>query len=262
MKITMYQVDAFTDRVFGGNPAAVCFLETWLSEATMQAIATENNLSETAFLVKAGSDYGLRWFTPEEEIDLCGHATLASAFLIFKFRETDRESVSFQTKSGLLTVKRSGELLTMDFPSRPVTPVTDCDMDFLAQALGIKPREVWKSRDLFLVYEDESQIRAIRPDFKLLNQIRDFMGVIVTAPGREVDFVSRFFAVNCGIPEDPVTGSSHCNLIPYWSERLKKNELHALQLSRRGGELFCKDQGERVEISGHATLYLIGEIHI
>ncbi|HEX2953131.1 MAG TPA: PhzF family phenazine biosynthesis protein, partial [Bacillota bacterium] len=146
-------------------------------------------------------------------------------------------------------------------PSRPVSPVV-FDLDFLTRALGIKPKEVWKCRDLFLVYENESQIREIRPDFNLLNQIRDYMGVIVTAPGEKVDFVSRFFAVNCGIPEDPVTGSSHCNLIPYWAKRFKKNELHALQLSKRGGELFCRDLGERVEISGRATLYLVGEIHI
>lgn len=261
MKITMYQVDAFTDRVFGGNPAAVCFLETWLSEEMMQAIAVENNLSETAFLVKEGNDYGLRWFTPEEEIDLCGHATLASAFLIFKFVEPLWEAVCFRTKSGVLTVKRCGDLLTMDFPARPVAPV-DFDLDFLTSALGVKPKEVWKCRDLFLVYERESQIREIRPDFYLLNQIRDYMGVIVTAPGEQVDFVSRFFAVNCGIPEDPVTGSSHCNLIPYWSERLGKTELHALQLSKRGGELFCRDRGERVEIGGRAALYLVGEIEI
>lgn len=262
MEIAIYQVDAFTSQVFGGNPAAICFLDAWLDAEIMQKIATENNLSETAFLVKDGEDYQIRWFTPEVEIDLCGHATLASAYILFSRLEPSRERVSFKTMSGVLTVQRTGSTLTMDFPTRRPVRVTDYKMDILIQALGVEPKEIWKSRDLMLVYDREEQVREMAPDFNLLGRIKDVFGVIVTAPGNSADFVSRYFSPGSGIPEDPVTGSSHCNLIPYWAEKLGKEKFHAMQLSKRGGELFCEQVGERVRISGYAALYMVGTINI
>ncbi len=261
MKIPLYQVDAFTRKAFSGNPAAVCILKSWLDEAVLQDIAAENNLSETAFLVpKSRSRYELRWFTPAVEVDLCGHATLASAFVIFSLIDTGLPSVGFETASGLLSVSQSGELLSMDFPATKAVP-TDPPL-FLSDALGINPEEVYTSRDLLVVFENELNIKAMNPDFERLKQIREAFAVIVTAPGENCDFVSRFFAPNAGIPEDPVTGSAHCTLIPYWAERLGKNELHALQLSKRGGELFCEHLKDRVRISGHAVLYSKGEIYL
>jgi PhzF family phenazine biosynthesis protein len=261
MKIPLYQVDAFTNKKFGGNPAAVCPLEKWIDDSTMQKIAAENNLSETAFLVhRHGVLYDLRWFTPTMEVDLCGHATLAAAFVIFNFINKKLDSVQFDTKSGILKVERSDVLLSMDFPSRPPIPFNTTDN--LVEALGIKPKEVLKSRDLFVVYENESQIKTLSPKFDLLKTFQDFVGIIVTAPGDGYDFCSRFFAPNAGIFEDPVTGSAHCSLIPYWSNRLGKKNLHAFQLSQRKGELFCEDLGERVKISGNAVLYLEGNIFI
>jgi len=259
MKIPFYQIDAFTSNLFRGNPAAICLLEAWLDDNQLQSIAAENNLSETAFLVlKSKGRYDLRWFTPTMEVDLCGHATLASAFVIFSFIDRTLTSADFETASGLLSVTKSDQLLSMDFPARKPEPAETSPI--LSQALGTEPLEVLKARDLLAVFKDESVIRDMNPDFDKLKQIRDSFAIIVTARGEASDFVSRFFAPNAGVPEDPVTGSAHCTLIPYWSDRLEKNHLHAYQLSKRGGELFCENLGERVRIAGHAVLYAKGEI--
>ena len=258
MKIPFYQIDAFSRKVFGGNPAAVCLLEAWLVDDVLQGIAAENNLSETAFLVpKSKGRYALRWFTPAVEIDLCGHATLASAFVIFSFIDSKLPSIDFETASGLLSVAKTEELLSMDFPARNPEPAERSPI--LSQALGAEPLEVLKSRDLLAVFPNESVIKDMKPDFDKLEQIKDAFAVIVTARGEKSDFVSRFFAPNAGIYEDPVT---HCTLIPYWSDRLKKDHLHAFQLSKRGGELFCENLGDRVRISGHAILYAKGELYL
>jgi PhzF family phenazine biosynthesis protein len=259
MQIPIYQVDAFSNRVFSGNPAAVCPLGQWLPDAQLQAIAMENNLSETAFFVRNGDRFDLRWMTPETEVDLCGHATLASAFVIFQYLDPVRASVAFDTKSGELMVTRRGDLLAMDFPSRPPQPVTPHVK--LCEALGARPRQILAARDYLVVYDTEDEVRSLKPDMEKLAAI-DRFAVIVTAPGKSADFVSRFFAPAQGVPEDPVTGSAHCTLIPYWSSRLAKKELHALQVSRRGGELWCEDRGDRVTIAGHAVLYMQGRIHI
>ena len=259
MEIPLYQVDAFTSRVFGGNPAAVCPLDRFLPDAVMQSIGNENNLSETAFLVPNGDRYRLRWFTPENEIDLCGHATLASAFVVFTHLRPDLQQVSFDTKSGELIVKRGvGGLISMDFPSRPPEPGASDSR--LRQALGGKAGPILVSRDYLVVYESEEEVRALKPDMNALAQM-DRM-VIVTAPGREVDFVSRFFAPSAGVPEDPVTGSAHCTLIPYWAGRLGKTQLHALQVSRRGGELWCELQRDRVTMAGYAVEFMRGAINL
>ena len=261
MKIPFYQVDAFSSKIFSGNSAAVCILESWLDTNVLQSIAEENNLSETAFLVpKSRGRYELRWFTPTIEVDLCGHATLASAFVIFSFVDTTLTSIDFETASGLLSVARSGPLLSMDFPSRRPEPAEKSPL--IAQALGAEPLEVLKSRDLLVIFENESTVRNMKPDFDKLKQIRDAFAIIVTAKGEKSDFVSRFFAPNAGVSEDPVTGSAHCTLIPYWSERLGKNKLHAFQLSERGGELFCENVRDRVRISGHAVIYAKGELFL
>lgn len=261
MKIPFYQVDAFSRKIFGGNPAAICILQSWPDDNTLQSIAAENNLSETAFLVQSSKGkYALRWFTPTVEIDLCGHATLASAFVIFSFIDNSLSSVDFQTASGLLSVTKSGELLSMDFPARKPEPTEKSPI--ISQAFGAEPLDVLKSRDLLVVFKDESTVRDMNPDFDKLKQIRDVFAVIVTAPGEKSDFVSRFFAPNAGIPEDPVTGSAHCTLIPYWAERLNKNQLHAFQLSKRGGELFCENAGDRVRILGNAVLYAEGNLYL
>jgi PhzF family phenazine biosynthesis protein len=261
MTIPIYQVDAFTHQLFGGNPAAVCPLNEWLPAETMQKIAAENNLAETAYFVKTTNGFGLRWFTPTLEIDLCGHATLASAHILFTELGYQEDVISFETqKAGILTVTKKGDKYTLDFPSRPPGPVA-LPMD-LIKALGGKiPVEVLKSRDYFVVYETEEDIREMKPDFNLLAQV-DTIGVIVTAEGDEVDFVSRFFAPAAGINEDPVTGSAHCNLIPYWADMLQKNELHAYQISARKGELWCTNNGDRVLMSGKAVTYLKGEIYV
>ena len=260
MKIPIYQVDAFASRLFGGNPAAVCPIIEWLPDAVLQSIALENSLSETAFFVPAGAGrFDLRWFTPENEIDLCGHATLASAFVVFEHLDTERNAVTFQTKSGELVVQREGEgLLSMNFPSRPPEPGAVDSR--LRQALGGKSGPILVSRDYLVVYETEEEVRALKPDFNAL-ALMDRM-VIVTAPGRNVDFVSRFFAPSAGVPEDPVTGSAHCTLIPYWASRLGQTKLHALQVSRRGGELWCELAGDRVTMAGQAVEYLRGVIEI
>jgi len=265
VKIPMYQVDAFAGRIFSGNPAAICPLESWLPDAQMQAIAAENNLAETAFFVRNGSGYKLRWFTPAVEVDLCGHATLASAFVVLNDLAPGERSVSFETKSGSLTVTRDGDLYSMDFPSRPPEP---CDNVYpaLMPALGGKPEAVLAARDYFVVYGSQEELRSLKPDMQALMNI-DRFAVIATAPGapsgtQAADFVSRFFAPAKGVPEDPVTGSAHCSLIPYWSKRLGKKKLHAFQVSPRGGELWCEDRGDRVTISGKAVRFFEGTIFL
>ena len=259
MRIPLHHIDAFTSRLFAGNPAAVCPLEDWPEDRLLQAIAAENNLSETAFFVRHGERYHLRWFTPTMEVDLCGHATLASAFVILNNLEPSKEAVAFDTASGELVVRRDGNLLSMDFPARPPVP---CEMPAgLAEALGRRPAELLKSRDLMAVFDSELEVRSLRPNMDLLAQI-DAFAVIVTAPAKEVDFVSRFFAPRGGIPEDPVTGSAHCTLVPYWSKRLNKPLLHAWQVSARGGELWCQDRGDRVTITGSAVSFMEGVIQL
>ena len=260
MKLEIYQVDAFTKKIFGGNPAAVCPLEEWIDAELMQRIALENNLSETAFFVKKDDVYEIRWFTPTFEIDLCGHATLANAFVIFDVLKLEAETIKFHShKSGELSVEKNGDVLILDFPSRPVSPAEA--PKGLVEAIGKTPKEIFKSRDYFLVYENEQEILDINPNFSKLLEI-DTLGVIVTAKGETADFVSRFFAPEVGVFEDSVTGSSHCNLIPYWAEKLGKTELFARQISARGGELFCELRGDRVKIGGNAVLYLKGEIYV
>jgi len=257
MRTPIYQVDAFTSRAFGGNPAAVCPLETWLDDATLQAVAAENNLSETAFFVGADGGYDLRWFTPTMEVDLCGHATLASAHVIFDVLDPGLETVSFSTRSGTLTVKKDGARRVMDFPARPggACPVPEA----LRKGLGLDPEEVLLSRDYLAVVPSEAQVRDLVPNMDALSRL-DSLGIIVSAPGDTVDFVSRFFAPRAGVPEDPVTGSAHCTLIPYWAQRLGKAVLHARQVSVRGGELFCEHRGDRVTVAGHAVTCLEGAL--
>jgi len=261
MKIDLYQIDAFTDAVFKGNPAAVCPLDDWLAEDVMQAIAVENNLSETAFFVSRGDgEYDIRWFTPAAEIDLAGHPTLATAFLILERLEPSRKSVRFHTRIGdVLEVVRDADLLAMDFPARPPAPAND--LEGLGAALGAEPTEALGARDAFAVFENAQQVLALKPNMEQVMAL-PYLGVIATAPGDDCDFVSRFFAPKHGVVEDPVTGSAHCTLIPYWAQRLGKNELHARQISRRGGELFCALKGDRVTIAGRAVLYLEGTILI
>lgn len=259
MDIPFYQIDAFTNRVFAGNPAGVCLLERWLEDFLLQSIAAENNLSETAFLVPSGPNYELRWFTPTVEVDLCGHGTLASAFALFEYLTPQAQRLVFQTRSGILSVERQGDLLMMDFPSRPPEP---CPLPAqLAEILGMAPVETLRARDLLVVYNEEDQVRRLEPDLEKVAAL-DTFGLIITAPGKNSDFVSRFFAPKVGVPEDPVTGSAHSSLIPYWSKRLGKKELHALQLSKRGGELFCVDREPRVSIGGRAVAFLKGTIRI
>lgn len=259
MKIPLYQIDAFTGRVFAGNPAAVCPLDSWCDDALLQSIAMENNLSETAFFVAEGEGYRIRWFTPASEVDLCGHATLASAHVLFFLLGCSGDRIRFQSRSGELNVRRAGGLLELDFPSQVPVP---CEVpDNLTEGLGRLPVEVLLSEDYFATYSSEEDILALEPDMTLLKRL-GARGVIATAPGKEADFVSRFFAPKLGIDEDPVTGSAHCALTPYWSRRLGKRELSARQLSRRGGELFCTDRGERVSIAGRAVQYMEGYIDV
>jgi predicted PhzF superfamily epimerase YddE/YHI9 len=259
MRLPLFQVDAFASRVFSGNPAAVVPLEEWPESTLLQAIAAENNLAETAFFVGREGRYDIRWLTPTTEVELCGHATLASAFVIMNRLDPGRTSVEFSSKGGPLCVTREGDLFALDFPSRPPRPV---DLTGALQAaLGGRPREVWAARDLMAIFDTEDEVRRLKPDLPLLSAFDSF-AVLVTAPGKQVDFVSRFFAPRQGIPEDSVTGSAHCALVPYWAKRLGRSKLHALQVSARGGELFCEDRGERVSIAGRATLYLEGTIEV
>lgn len=253
-------IDAFTDTLFKGNQAGVCILNEWLNKDIMQNIAAENNLAETAFVVKRDNEYDLRWFTPEVEIDLCGHATLASAFVVSNFVDRNAAIIKFNTKSGVLTVKKTENLYEMDFPSRKPKQIQITSL--MEQAIGVPVLEAHLSRDLLILIDSETQIINIKPNLELIKQIPDCFALIVTAKGDNVDFVSRFFAPNAGITEDPVTGSSHSTLIPFWSERLSKDKMVAKQLSKRGGTLFCENCGERVKIAGKATLYLQGEIRI
>ena len=259
MRIRMYQVDAFSGRVFAGNPAAVCPLTAWLSDEQMQSIAAENNLSETAFFVEDGSRFQLRWFTPLVEVDLCGHATLASAFVILDRLYPGRDRVDFETRSGHLGVKRHGDRFVLDLPARP--PSRRDAVDGVADALGASPREIWAARDEMMVFDAEHEVRALQPDMTALAATGAY-GVIATAPGTDCDFVSRFVAPAQGIPEDPVTGSAHCTLTPYWAQRLGKSRLFARQLSQRGGELWCCARGDRVEVAGEAALSLEGTITV
>jgi len=258
-ELPIYHVDAFTDRVFGGNPAAVVTLREWLPDEVLQAVAAENNLSETAFVKLAAEPFGLRWFTPSTEVDLCGHATLAAAHVLFNHIRRTGGELRFNTLSGILTVRRSGEHLAMDFPALPAKPVVS--PEGLSAALGSDPLEVLKARDLLAVYPSEEDILSLTPDFRALEKL-DAPGIIVTAPGRDCHFVSRFFAPRIGIPEDPVTGSAHCTLVPYWAGILHRKEFSARQLSRRRGEVLCEMKGDRVLISGKAADYLQGRIRI
>lgn len=257
--IPIYQVDAFSSGVFSGNPAAICPLQNWLPDETLQAIAAENNLSETAYFVRNGDGFHLRWFTPGCEVDLCGHATLASAYVLFHELGEKGELLRFHTKSGELRVKRDGDLLALDFPARP--PVEVGRNDELLEALGGNAQKVLGARDYLVRYATEEEVRALAPNMEKVAAM-DRFAVIVTAPGNDCDFVSRFFAPAKGVPEDPVTGSAHCTLIPYWAQQLGKTTLHARQVGRRGGELFCKLNGDRVEIAGRGALFLRGTIYV
>ena len=259
MELTLYQIDAFTDQVFKGNPAAVCPLDSWLGDEDLQAIAEENNLSETAFYVPAETGFHLRWFTPKAEVDLCGHATLATAFVIFNFTDYADGNVKFQTRSGELSVTQNDGLLVMDFPSQPGKPCASPQQ--LIEGLGTTPLEVLSSEDYLAVFENEEDVIALQPNFDALNKL-DLRGVIVTAQGNDVDFVSRFFAPRYGINEDPVTGSAHCALTPYWADKLNKSRLTARQVSKRTGYIECELKGDRVFLSGRAVKYMEGKIDI
>lgn len=259
MKLPLYQVDAFTSRLFAGNPAAVVLLDEWLPDSVLAAIAAENNLAETAFVIPRPDAAPLRWFTPAVEVDLCGHATLAAAHVLFQYRFPSLNRLIFSTRSGDLIVMRDGELLAMDFPARPGKPVEVTDS--LVSALGGRPREAFLARDLLAIFNSESEVRGLEPDLQRIATL-DAFAVIVSAPGDVVDFVSRFFAPRAGIPEDPVTGSAHCTLVPYWADRLGKSKLIAKQVSPRGGDLLCELRGDRVVIAGRAVEYLRGEITV
>lgn len=260
MELDIYQVDAFANEAFSGNPAAVIPLYEWLSDDLMQKIAEENNLSETAFFVKKGEYFDLRWFTPESEVDLCGHATLASAYVIYNYLEYDDPAVVFETRSGRLFVDREGESYSMDFPAWTVREIQVTER--VSKALGVRPAELYMGeRDMMAVFENENDVRTMAPDFRLVSQL-DGMCMICTAPGLDYDFVSRTFVPEQGIPEDPVTGSAHCTLVPFWAARLGKAQLNAYQASRRGGILKCQNLGDRVKIAGSAVTYMRGTIEL
>jgi len=261
MKQKIYQVDAFTSELFGGNPAAVCPLESWLPDDLMQKIALENNLSETAFFVKTANQFEIRWFTPTTEVDLCGHATLASAFVLFNHEGYDGDEIIFNSlRTGILKVRKNVNLLTLNFPADTLQQVP-LSPD-LTDGFNYKPLEAFKGKtDFLLVFKNEDEIKNMEPDFGVIAKI-NARGIIVTAKGDEVDFVSRFFGPRAGVNEDPVTGSAHTTLVPYWTEKLSKKEFSAIQLSARKGFLQCKYSGDRVEISGECRLYMTGEIFI
>ena len=254
-----YVVDAFTDKVFAGNPAAVCVMDKWLDDELMQKIAIENNLSETAFCVKDGSSYRLRWFTPGGEVELCGHATLATAYVILNFVEPDSAVVSFDTLSGRLTVEKQGELLSMDFPAFRLEPLPVSEQ--LVKAIGVKPLEAYIGADIMCVLESEEQLRAVQPDQELIKGL-DGVCFHITARGESYDCVTRSFAPKCNVAEDPVCGRGHCHVIPYWAKTLGRSEFTAYQASRRGGVLYAKLEGERVILAGKAALFSEAEIHI
>lgn len=259
-KLRIFQADAFASELFKGNPAAVVPLNEWLPDEIMQEIALENNLSETAFFISEDDHFHIRWFTPKAEVKLCGHATLASAHILFNELNFKEESISFNSKSGMLTVRKTGNLLQLNFPADFVRP--EPANEALNAAFGMQPLETYKGRtDYLLLFETEEQIRNIKPNFQLLYQT-DARGIMVTAKGTDADFVSRFFAPGVGVNEDPVTGSAHTTMVPFWANRLNKTELKALQLSERGGELWCTLSGDRVLIAGKAVTYLRGKIEI
>jgi PhzF family phenazine biosynthesis protein len=257
MKLPIYQVDAFTSRLFGGNPAAVVLLDAWLPDSVMQNIAGENNLSETAFVIPSDEISPLRWFTPTMEVDLCGHATLAAGHVLFNHWKPSLNEIQFSTRSGILGVQRNGEMLSLDFPSLTVEPAA---VPGVEAALGAQPRETLLSNSLLAVFSSEDEVHAIRPDFDRVAALGAWM-VIVTAQGKDADYVFRVFAPGAGIPEDPATGSAHCTLIPYWAGRLGKSTFNARQLSTRIGEFVCELRGSRVRISGGVVEYLHGEIY-
>ncbi len=261
MNLKIYQVDAFTDKIFGGNPAAVCPLEQWLPDVLLQQIATENNLSETAFYIKKDDEYHIRWFTPNIEVDLCGHATLATAFVLFHFENHISSEIHFYSeRSGKLTVRRQGDWLTLNFPTDTLERISLNEE--LSACFDVQAQEVYKGKtDYMLVFDSEAQIRNIQADFRKVGAL-PVRGVIVTAKGEQCDFVSRFFGPQSGVDEDPVTGSAHTTLIPYWTKKLGKTEMSAMQLSSRVGYLRCKYLNERVEISGQARAYMKGEISL
>jgi len=260
MKIPTHHIDAFAGAVFSGNPAMVCSLEHWLDDKTLQLIAAENSLPVTAFFVEHENHYELRWYTPTVELKLCGHGTLATAAVLFDTLDPSKESIAFETKGGTFQVVRDGELLVLDFPLREAVPCSTHPED-LVRALGREPREILKAQNYLAVYEDEAEIRAITPDMRLLNEV-DCVGAIVTAKGEDSDFVSRYFAPRLGIPEDAATGSSHCTLAPYWSRRLGKRKLHAIQLSQRRGELWCEVLEDKVRISARTARYAEGFLSV
>jgi len=253
-----YVVDAFTGELFKGNPAGVCVLDKPMDAAVMQSVAMENNISETAFVVKSSSGYDLRWFTPAKEVELCGHGTLATAYVLSTVYGASADSLEFNTLSGVLKVRPIGELFELDFPVRPVNeiPISE-DMK---TAVGVPIKGAWGGYNLLLELDDERTVQAMSPDFDAIKRLKDWHGLIVTAAGQSCDFVSRYFAPNLGVNEDPVTGSSHTTLIPFWSERLGKDKMTAKQLSKRGGVLYCQNAGQRVLIAGRAVLYMRGEI--
>ena len=259
MELTLYHIDAFANKPFEGNPAAICPLQTWLPDKVMQSIAEENNLSETAFFVSTENGFHIRWFTPTTEVDLCGHATLASAYVLFKILGYNKDEIKFTSKSGLLTVKQKNEWFVMDFPAQP--PVSCGIPKEIPKAFGSRPIDCLKSEDYMVVFRSEEEIFAALPDMERLKQL-DLRGVIITAGSRRYDFVSRFFAPNYGISEDPVTGSAFTQLAPYWSKKLGKTKLNAKQVSSRGGEVKCELHGDRVLIAGKAVKYLEGKIEI
>ncbi len=258
MQIEFFHIDAFTDHAFAGNPAGVCLLDKWLHVDLMQRIASENGLSETTFIVPAGPHFEIRWFTPKVEIDLCGHGTLASAHVLFRHKGFTASIIEFHSNTDRLMVEKTGDILALDFPARPPVP---CPMPpGIIEALSHQPIEVLSARDYLVAFPSEEIVRKLKPDMALLSQLDK--AVIVTAKGEKVDFVSRFFAPIYGIPEDPVTGSSHCTLIPYWSKQLSKSSLVALQVSPRGGRLYCQNKGDRVNIGGNAVTYLHGYLSV
>lgn len=259
MIIKLYQIDAFTQQLFHGNPAAVCPLEAWLDDDILQAIAAENNLSETGFIVPRGKDFHIRWFTPKMEIDLCGHGTLAASYVLMHELEPERDYVTFHSASGPLYVAKNGAAFVMDFP---IINFTACEIPvILTEALGVQAQLVYRAKNYLVILDSEKAVRELKPNMELLKRL-DLDGIIVTARGEHVDFVSRHFAPKEGIDEDPVTGSAHCMLAPYWAEQLGINKLKAQQVSKRGGEILCEVKGDRVLLTGYAKLYFSGHIEL
>jgi PhzF family phenazine biosynthesis protein len=260
MKLKLYQVDAFTNKLFGGNPAAVIPLEKWIDDKLMQQLGMENNLSETVFFVPKGPDFEIRWFTPAVEINLCGHATLASAYILFNVLGYNKPTITFHSKSGPLKVSRDGDLIKLDFPSWKPERITEYPDELLASLGHPEIAGVYRYRDYLVELTDEEAVRKIEPDFTLMKKAGE--KIIITAPGKEVDFVSRFFAPTAGVDEDPVTGSAHSQLIPFWSYKLGKDSMQAKQLSKRGGDIYCEQKGDRVIMGGQCVFYMTGEISI